>query len=79
MPKYLIKYQKRTRELHEVALLKVEYTPWGEWSDHQLRLETFGRLDKRRAAAYLRSKLNDDAGRGHKKRLQVRITSLEEQ
>lgn len=79
MPKYLIRYQKRTRQLHEVAMLRVEYTPWSEWSEHEITVDFFGKIDKRLAASYLRAKLNDDAGRGHNKRLQVRITGLEEQ
>lgn len=79
MAKYLIRYKKRTRELHEVAMLRVEYTPWSEWSEHQMTVDFFGKIDKRIAASYLRSKLNDDAGRGRSRNLQVRITSLEEQ
>lgn len=78
MPKYLIRYKTRTRELHEVSMLHVEYTPWSEWSEHQTTVDFFGKIDKRIAASYLRSKLNDDAGRGHSRRLQVRITRLEE-
>lgn len=78
MAKYLIRYKKRTRELHEIAMLHVEYTPWSEWSEHQLTVDFFGKIDKRIAASYLRSKLNDDAGRGQSRKLQIRITSLEE-
>lgn len=70
-------YQKRTRELREISLLHVEPTPWSAWSEHQLELDVFTRLDKRRAARLVRAKLNDDAGRGQTRRIQVRITRLE--
>lgn len=74
---YSIRYQKRARQIREVGLLKVERTPWGEWSEHECRAPYAVPLDKRRAAAFIRAKLNDDAGRGQARNIQVRVLSVE--
>lgn len=77
MPTYLIRYQQRTRELREVAMLHVEPTPCSDWTHHELDIRTNTRLDRRRAATLIRARLNDQRPR-RRNRLQVRITSLEE-
>lgn len=57
-------------------MLRVESTPWSDWTHHELEIRTHTRLDRRRAATLIRARLNDAAGRRHAHRLQVQVTAL---